>query len=213
VNAATPERWDRLWQSAGLKADAHPYYDELQSLYGLAGRHYHDLRHISDCLTEFDATRHLAHQTIAVEFAIWFHDAIYDTHASDNEERSADLAKRNLSDAGVTPVLGQQVGTLILATKNHDSTLHKDAALLVDIDLSILGQPQARFFDYEAQIRREYEWVPGPVFCAKRAEILERFIARPRIYTHQEFYGRYEQQARMNLEESVRRLGSGRLPD
>jgi len=27
--------------------------------------------------------------------------------------------------------------------------------------LSILGQPDARFREYEAQIRREYEWVAG----------------------------------------------------
>jgi len=65
--------------------------------------------------------------------------------------------------------------------------------------LSILGQPDARFREYEAQIRREYEWVAGASFVARRAEILERFLARERIYTTDPFFSKYERQARTNL--------------
>jgi len=84
--------------------------------------------------------------------------------------------------------------------------VHPDAPLLVDIDLSILGQAEARFQEYEAQIRREYEWVPEPAFALKRAEILERFLARERIYSTEPFFSKYEKQARANLLGSIRKL-------
>jgi predicted metal-dependent HD superfamily phosphohydrolase len=212
VKATTPERWNLLWQTAGLEGSARQCYEELLALYGQSRRSYHTLGHINDCLTEFDAARSLAHSPIPVEFAIWFHDVIYDTHASDNEERSAEFAKRNLADAGASAGIWEAVVALITATRNHDQTLHQDAALIVDVDLAILGQPEPRFLEYEQQIRREYGWVPESVFCAKRAEILEHFLARPRIYTHEEFFGRYEQQARSNLQDSVRALKKGCLP-
>lgn len=74
------------------------------------------------------------------------------------------------------------------------------------MDLSILGQPKERFREYETQIRREYEWVPVTTFAAKRAEILESFLARERIYTNEYFFSKYEQRARQNLRDSIRIL-------
>lgn len=93
-----------------------------------------------------------------------------------------------------------------MATKTHDVSAGSDAALLVDVDLSILGQSAVRFAEYEAQIRAEYEWVATEVFAKKRAEILQRFLARPRLYQTQAFFNRYETQARRNLKESLRLL-------
>jgi predicted metal-dependent HD superfamily phosphohydrolase len=74
-----------------------------------------------------------------VELAIWFHDAIYDTHSQENEERSAELASRRILEAGGGADLVKSVVGLILATKAHDAALIQDAALLIDVDLSILG--------------------------------------------------------------------------
>jgi len=76
----------------------------------------------------------------------------------------------------------------------------------VDVDLSILGQGEQRFAEYESQIREEYRWVPKRIFNSKRAEILERFLARRRIYVTDFFAAKYEQQARRNLEGSIRQL-------
>jgi predicted metal-dependent HD superfamily phosphohydrolase len=185
-------------------------FQELVSLYSQPHRHYHNLRHIAECLAEFDSARHLAGQPTAVELAIWFHDAIYDTHAPDNEERSAALARQCLADAAVNAKSRESVTTLILATKTHNASMHPDAGLLVDVDLSILGQPEPRFLEYEAQIRREYEWVPESMFVAKRAEILERFLARERLYATDRFFSRYEHTARANLKGSLKRLTAGR---
>jgi predicted metal-dependent HD superfamily phosphohydrolase len=178
----------------------------LVSRYSEPQRHYHNLRHLGECLAEFDSARKLAKAPVAVELAIWFHDAVYDPHAADNEERSAELAQQRITQAGGGAELGRAVAALVQATKTHDPGLHPDAPLLVDVDLSILGQPKERFQEYEAQIHREYHWVPVEMFKVKRAEILKTFLARDRIYATDRFFVKYEQRARSNLRNSIRSL-------
>jgi predicted metal-dependent HD superfamily phosphohydrolase len=177
-------------------------------MYAEPHRHYHNQQHIADCLGEFDQVRQLAVEPEAVEFAIWFHDAIYDSRASDNEERSAELAQTWLKQAGAADTLTNSIGRLVLATKAHDGTLHLDAPLLVDVDLAILGQSPRRFWEYENGIRSEYDWVDPKTFASKRVEILQRFLARPRLYHAEFFFARLEDQARSNLRASIEQLQS-----
>lgn len=206
MSTLTPERWSQLWRAIVDKPAPAGSYERLVTMYSEPHRRYHNLAHIADCLSEFDEARELAHEPLAVELAIWFHDAMYDTRAGDNEERSAELAQAWLGEAHSAPTLIDAVGRLILATKKHDAALHVDAALLVDVDLSILGQSPDRFWEYEARIREEYSWVPQNVFAVKRAEILEGFLSRARIYHSDAFFHRLEPQARTNLQASVQRL-------
>ncbi len=200
------DRWVRLWRQLTAAGGPLPTYQEVVSLYSQPHRHYHNIRHIAECLAEFDSTRCLARQPLAVELAIWFHDVVYDTRAPDNEEKSAELAKQRIAASGGSADLCISVTALILATKTHDPGTHPDAPLLVDVDLSILGQTAGRFQEYEAQIRREYEWVPHATFAAKRAEILEHFLARERLYSTEHFFTTYEARARTNLLDSVQKL-------
>ena len=176
------------------------------AIYAEPHRHYHNRQHIADCLTEFDQVREVAVEPDAVEFAIWFHDAVYDPRAGDNEERSAQLAQDWLQQSGANRVLLNSVNQLVLATKAHDNALHPDAPLIVDVDLSILGQSPERFWEYEKAIRAEYAWVDQKTFAIKRAEILERFQARPRLYHTESCFDRFEVQARANLRASIERL-------
>ena len=67
-------------------------FTQLIPIYSSPDRAYHNLAHIQACLSEFEAVRSLASNPTAMQTAIWFHDVIYDTHAHDNEERSADFA-------------------------------------------------------------------------------------------------------------------------
>ncbi len=71
--------------------------DELVRAYAAPERHYHNLAHI-EAMLELHAQRTRTHCPIrqAVEAAIWFHDAVYDTRRHDNEERSAQLAADRL---------------------------------------------------------------------------------------------------------------------
>ena len=100
--------------------------------------------------------------------------------------------------------------SLILKTKTHDAGDDPDAKVLLDADLAILGANENAYRYYAQQIRQEYDWVPDTTFAARRAEILERFLARERIYSTENFFAKYETQARANLRESLRKLKSGR---
>ena len=108
------------------------------------------------------------------------------------------MARSCLEIAG-TSGLAASVGSLVMATKTHSTEAGPDAALMVDVDLSIFGQGEQRFAEYEEQIREEYHSVPKLIFNFKRAEILEGFLARSRIYVTDFFATKYEQQARRNL--------------
>jgi predicted metal-dependent HD superfamily phosphohydrolase len=200
------ERWNALLQKAGAKTSPSKWYDTLTAAYAEPQRHYHNQQHIAACLAEFDIARTLAQHATAVELALWFHDAVYDPRAHDNEERSAALLKQCAIEVGLPPLLTQTASNLVMATKTHSVGDDADAALIVDIDLSILGAEPKRFSEYEDQIRLEYAWVPEAVFASKRAEILEKFLARDRIFTTQRFYQKYERQARRNLAASVNNL-------
>ena len=209
MSALTPERWSQLWHTATNAVPPTDAFARLVAMYSEPHRCYHNLAHIEDCLGEFDRAKQLATDPTAVELAIWFHDAVYDPRAADNEERSAELAKDWLSDLHASDALTDSVGRLVLATKSHDASLHADAPLLADVDLSILGKPPEQFWQYERQIREEYAWVEKSVFAAKRAEILRRFLARERIYQTDIFFHRMEAQAQANLRASVQRLSDG----
>ena len=89
-------RWREL---VGSAADA-PLH-ELIAAYSSAGRHYHDLAHIAALLrlTAEHADR-LADRA-AVDLAIFYHDAVYDAKRSDNEAKSAALARAQLPAQGV----------------------------------------------------------------------------------------------------------------
>jgi predicted metal-dependent HD superfamily phosphohydrolase len=199
-------RWHLLAASAGISANVDNWRDKLLSAWSEPHRHYHNLEHLQECLERLDEVRALCNDEIAVGFAIWFHDAVYDPRAPDNEERSADLARCGLHEMGCAGSLQDRVADLILATKIHDSAGDHDKEVLLDIDLSVLGSPHNRFSRYESDVRREFDWVPAGIFAEKRAAILRGFLRRPRIFHTEEFLKRYEAQARANLEWSIAQL-------
>src|SRR5262245_51235100 len=139
------DRWISCWQRVRGRGDPEVWYGRLASAYAEPHRYYHNQQHIAECLAEFDQARHLAKQSTAVEFALWFHDAVYDPRTSDNEEKSAELAARCLEDAGLSIKFIKSVRKLVMATKRHEAESDSDEAVMVDVDLSILGQGQKRF--------------------------------------------------------------------
>ena len=199
-------KWIEFWQKLGVKNNPAPYFAELEARYSEAHRAYHNLAHVIDCLEEFELAKGLAHEPSAVEMAIWYHDAVYDLRAKDNEEQSAELATKVGNDIGLPGPLNQRVNNLILATKKHDASLDQDAPVIVDVDLSILGREPQRFDEYENQIRQEYGWVSDEVFIAGRTAVLESFLSRKNIHSTEMFQSKYERQARENLKRSISKL-------
>lgn len=195
--------WQRAWRGVGAAGDGLAWCERLLACYQEPHRHYHTLQHLGECLAAFDQARALAPHPDEIALALWFHDAIYDVKRSDNEARSADWAREALLDAEVECAVADRVHALIMATRHDAVPADADAQLLVDIDLGILGADTARFAEYEAQIRREYAFVPGWLFRRKRRAILQGFLERPRLYTTPYFHDRLETRARENLARAV----------
>ena len=201
--SGTEERWRALWDRVGAAGDPSPAYRDLVRRYSEGHRAYHTLDHIAHGLAEFEAVRGLAGTPDGVEWALWYHDAVYDTHASDNEERSAELALRVASRAALPADVATQAARHILASKHREPPADPDTQVFVDVDLAILGQPWDRFSAYEGEIRREYRWVPSWLFRRKRRALLKAFLARPFIYCTRHFRESYERRARENIARSL----------
>ena len=178
----------------------------LLDAYAEPQRAYHTLAHLDDCLAQLDRFAHLAERRAEVELALWFHDAVYDVRSSTNEADSAAWARRFLEGHGVAEDVVARVEGHVLATGHADAPPGGDAALVVDVDLSILGRDEETYDRFEAQVREEYAWVPGPLFRAKRREILAGFLARPRLYVHDEVAAAYDAPARANLARAIEAL-------
>lgn len=196
------QRWALLCQTAGLDDIAEG--EKIINCYAGNGLAYHNLDHLGDCLDKLLARKSEARDPIAVELAIWFHDAIYDPHASDNEEQSAHLASQFLSGTDYH----QSVPDLIIATKHTDAPATPDEKLLCDIDLSVLGSPPERYRQYATAIRDEYSWVSDSDYRSGRTKVLEHFLARPSIYSLESSRKLYEAQAVQNLRAEILDLHS-----
>ena len=66
-------------------------FNKLIATYSEKQRAYHTLQHLYECLVLLDLIRADLKDAHAVELAIWFHDAVYDPQAKDNELKSAEL--------------------------------------------------------------------------------------------------------------------------
>ena len=205
----TRERFEWPWRKLELAART-DLFDEIHERYTEPHRAYHTAQHIEECLASVDLVRAEFERPAEVELALWFHDAIYDTHASINEERSAEWAARELRSAGAADDVLSAVTSLILTTRHHAIPSSSDEQFLTDIDLAILGANRERFDEYEQQVRIEYAWVPDDVFRRERAKLLRGFLERASIYSTAFFREMLEASARRNLTASIAQLTSGR---
>lgn len=204
------------WNAFAKNLDADPFgidivWEWIESGYCESNRCYHTLEHIDHCLYEWDWFRGNLHKdsSDAIELAIWFHDIVYNTKASNNEEESAKLARNAIGVLGLAdPLLSGKVVRLINCTKHtvQDVQITEEEDLFLDIDLSILGAEPLVFDKYEANIRKEYEWVPLEIYCTKRVEILQSFLDRTFIFKTNAMRYSYEKTARENISRSIEDL-------
>lgn len=201
--AALHANWADAWRALGVAAPDEALCAQLQACYGEPQRHYHTMQHLGECLAWFEREKALARRPGEVALALWFHDAIYDVHAHDNEARSADWAREALLAAGASTDAAGRVHALVMATRHDAVPEGRDAELLIDIDLSILGAERARFDDYERQVHAEYAFVPRDIRLPRRRAILQRFLDREAIYATPRMHAQLEARARANLQRSI----------
>jgi predicted metal-dependent HD superfamily phosphohydrolase len=192
--------WTALLTALGADArSAVAVFDTLARAYNSPHRHYHTLDHIAAVLADLHRVEETLPSPEPVLLAGWLHDLVYDSKAGDNEERSAREAHVLLARLGVAEAVVHETARLILLTRTHEAEdADRGGCALLDADLAILAAPSAEYEAYAAAIRREYAWVPEDRYREGRAQVLERFLQRERIYRTGASAGR-EEQARANL--------------
>jgi predicted metal-dependent HD superfamily phosphohydrolase len=202
VNGDLRQLWNELlraWRVDSRLAE-HSFVEIAQAYWG-PGRYYHNLDHVREMLATVEGLSSHARNPDAVQLATWLHDVVYDSKASDNEERSARYAERLCSELSIPE--GPLVAALILKTKMHQAAGEVDAQVLLDADLAILGASEAEYQSYAERIRHEYALVPEREYRQVRRRLLGGFLIRPNIY---HFLTEREEPARRNIAGEIARL-------
>jgi len=185
-------------------------FAELEAAYATPPRAYHNFAHVQEVLRHYFEAGDGAGWERPVEpyLAVLYHDAIYETGRSDNEARSAKLARERI--AHWLPGRGvdtERVAHLIDLTASHGKIrgddVDRDTALFLDCDMAILGADPARFDAYDRGIAAEYRHVPGWLFKLNRRRFLKALLEKDRIFLSDFFHGRYDAQARANLRRAI----------
>jgi predicted metal-dependent HD superfamily phosphohydrolase len=192
----------------GARGDAGALADGLLAAWSDPARRYHGLSHLEDCLARLDELPDSVPYRDLVEAALWFHDAVYDPRAGDNEARSAAWARAGLAALGADPAVAAEVARLVMVTAHQQVPADAAGQLIADIDLSILGRPRRAFEAYDAAIRAEYAWVPEAEYRARRAALLASLLQRRPLFSTSWFHRRYDRTARDNIGRSVTWLTS-----
>lgn len=175
--------------------------DALLAAHRQPHRRYHNathvmwvLRHIAALVAAGEPVTDVA----AVQLAAMYHDVVYDPQATDNESRSAALAAAAAADLGWPAARATAVAQLVRATAAHVAD-GPDDALLIDADLAILGASPAEYTAYVHGVRTEYAHVPDAAWRTGRAQVLHRFLDRPRLFLTDTMQHERGARARANL--------------
>ena len=200
------DRWQSVWRTLGVSDPDVDLFQRLITCYSEPHRKYHTTQHLEECLALLDRVASFAERIGEVELALWFHDAIYNTRKSNNEQLSAEWARESALAAGLAKDQADRIFKLVMATKHNAIPEGRDAEVLVDVDLGILGADVERFEEYETQVRQEYSWVPEFIYRRERRKVLQEFAKRSSIYSTEYFRANSEARARENLARSLARL-------
>jgi predicted metal-dependent HD superfamily phosphohydrolase len=176
--------------------------DELIAAWDRPG--YHDLLHLTEVLDRLDRLAAAGAELDApvVALAAWFHDAVYDGEA-DDEERSAQWAERALPSTHA-----DEVARLVRMTKHHRPDDGDPAGCaLSDADLGILAAPRERYDAYVAGVRADHAHVGDDDFRRGRSAVLRELAAKPYLFHTAQGRELWEAAARANLERELEELG------
>src|SRR3954470_1402872 len=194
------EAWLLTTARVGARGDVAGSGAMLLSRYADVSRHYHDLSHLDEVLRNVDDLADNARNPDVVRLAAWFHDAVYDPRANDNEELSARLAQTTLVDMRVDDAVVEEVARLVRLTAEHDpADDDPDAAVLCDADLAILAADKTRYAQYTAGVRAEYVHVPDDDFARGRSAVLRQLMSQPSLYRTPTAHAAWEANARANV--------------
>ncbi len=211
LTATLERRFCNLWQScvmSGKKARPDLAWLDLYNHYRERQRHYHTIDHIGFCLGKLDRVKDDLDDAKAVEMAIWFHDAIYNPYAHDNEQRSREYFEELCSDCLEADFV-RLVGILIMTTEHQHSAEDIDQKYICDIDLASFAKPWDRFLMDCEDLRCEQSNTPDAVFYHSKLKFLSSLLDRNRIFLTEPFYQSCEIRARDNIRRFVDIIQAG----
>ncbi|MDX2560226.1 hypothetical protein PV371_11270 [Streptomyces sp. TX20-6-3] len=207
------QRWNSTLHAAraGREGpDPTPYGRNLLARWAEPQRRYHTVDHLRAVLARIDELTDQGGEGGELELvrlAAWFHDAVYRPDRSENEERSAVLAEKALTEAGLTPHEVAEVARLVRLTVTHDPAPGDlNGETLCDADLAILATGPDTYRGYTAAVREEYGFVPDDAFRAGRAAVLRQLLDLPRLFRTPYGAAVWEEKARENLERELAEL-------
>ena len=172
-------------------------WSEIEKKYNSKNRYYHNLNHLSNMITELEFVKNDIKSLDCILFSTYYHDIIYNTKKSDNEEKSAIFLEKALEKTSFQFI--DICKNQIIATKNHEESIDNDINIFLDLDMSILGQSRAEYIEYCQQIRKEYNIYPDFFYKKGRKKALLSFLEQERIFKTHFFNKKYEKQARQNI--------------
>ena len=185
-------------------------FDEIRRQYATPRRYYHTLHgHIRSCIEDLcreSGASGFVRRNAILELALWFHDAVYDPRRTDNEERSAQFARRILRRLKAPEATIRDVERLILLTKHRVAPRDFLGGQLVDFDMAILAASPSRYRRYRMGIRQEYSWVSENEYCEHRIRFLEMLLRRKYIFRTLFFRATRDRQARANIRREIKYL-------
>ncbi|HLS02024.1 MAG TPA: DUF4031 domain-containing protein [Beutenbergiaceae bacterium] len=175
--------------------------EELLALWSQPHRAYHTPVHLAACLdaVEVLATNLNITPPTPVVLAMWFHDAVYDCVAGEDEDASADLAHARLQGD-----LGKEVARLVRLTKTHETHPDdRDGAIVIDADLSILAANHHEYWRYVMNVRKEYAAATDPQWREGREHVLRSLLNKSHLFTTPYARENWEVPARQNLQQEL----------
>jgi len=178
-------------------------WSEIETCYSDSNRYYHSLSHLQNMYQELSQVKEQIEEWDTILFSSFYHDIVYDVSNGDNEERSAELAKRNLRSISFPDAKINQCYAQIIATKVHIKSGNHDTNLLTDSDLAVLGQEWNVYSDYSQNVRKEYSKYSDKVYNQGRINVLTHFLKMESVFKTEYFIDKYEKKARKNLSEEL----------
>jgi predicted metal-dependent HD superfamily phosphohydrolase len=177
------------------------FWQEIVLAYTEKKRYYHNASHIYNMLLQVEEIKYSIIDFDALRFAIWYHDIIYKSTKSDNEEESAVFAKKRLKSFNIEEKRLKTISDLIISTKKHQVLCfeNEDNGYLLDLDLSILGTDEDVYKTYCNNIRKEYSIYPDLMYNKGRKKVLKQFLERETLYFSKYFKSQFEVRARKNV--------------
>lgn len=181
-------------------------WQEIEEHYTSKKRHYHTLEHLDNLLFQLTPISGKISHWNTVLFTLFYHDSIYSSLKSNNEEKSAELAYKRMNQLSVPKEIIDNCYSQILATKSHKTSEDLDTNYFTDADLSILGQDWEVYAQYYKNVRKEYAIYPNLVYNSGRKKALQHFLTMENIFKTEYFYQKFEKTARKNIQQEIELL-------